>query len=326
MKVPYTARRVGQSLITILLIVVINFAVLNLAPGDAADVLAGESGSADPVVLAAMREQMGLDRPLPVQFVKYMGRLFTLDLGMSAQSQESVFTLLIDRLPATLLLMLPALALAFIGGCALGVLSAIRVNTWVDVAISLVSLIAYAMPLFWLGLMLIVFFTLKLGWLPSGGMGRVGADFTTLAGALDLLRHLTLPVFTLSLFYMAIYARLMRASMLEVEGLGFVRTARAKGLREWRVVWRHVIRNALLPVITMLGMHVGAILGGAVVIEAVFTWPGLGSLAYDSVFKRDNTVLLGLLFFCSLLVVIVNLAVDLLYGRLDPRVRMGSAR
>lgn len=322
----YIARRLGQAVLTIFLIVVINFAVLNLAPGDAVAVLAGEAGGGDPAVMAEMREAMGLDKPLPIQFLHYIGRLLTFDLGISLQNQQSVISLILDRLPATLLLMLPALVLAFFIGAALGIISAIRVNTWTDTLISLVSLVAYATPLFWLGLMLIVVFTLKLGWLPSGGMGPVGIEQDFVPATLTLLRHMVLPVATLALFYLAIYTRLMRASMLEVASLNYVRTARAKGIREWLVVWRHIVRNALLPVLTMVGMHVGAILGGAVVIEAVFNWPGLGSLAYDAVFRRDNVLLLGLLFFCSLLVVVVNLLVDLVYSRLDPRVDLGGAR
>jgi peptide/nickel transport system permease protein len=261
--------------------------------------------------MATLRAHLGLDRPLPVQFVIYMASLARLDLGLSLHSRDPVLRLLLDRLPATLLLMLPSLALAFVLGVALGGLAAMRVNSITDFVISLVALAAYAMPLFWLGLMLIVLFTLKLGWLPSGGIAEI------------VLRHMVLPVITLSLFYVAGYAMLMRAAMLEVSRAAYVRTARAKGLAEWRVVWRHVFRNALLPVVTLLGLQIGAVLGGAVVVEVVFSWPGLGLLAFDAVFQRDTTVLLGLFFFCSLLVVAVNLVIDLLYAWLDPRVELG---
>ncbi len=322
----YLLRRLWQSLITIALVVAVNFALLHLAPGDVVDVLAGEAGSADPEAQAALRASLGLDKPIWTQFAIYVGKLLTFDMGVSLQNQQSVTELIFDRLPATLLLMLPSLAIAFVVGVGLGTWSAMRVNSFVDALISVLALTAYAMPLFWLGLMLIVLFTLQLGVLPGGGMGMIGVEMTWFEATLDLLRHMVLPVLTLSLFYMAVYTRLMRASMLEVASMSFVRTARAKGLREGRVVWRHIVRNALLPVVTMLGLHIGAILGGAVVVEAVFTWPGLGSLAFEAVFRRDNTVLLGLLFFCSLVVVVVNLAVDLLYTHLDPRVDLGGNR
>jgi peptide/nickel transport system permease protein len=320
------ARRIGQGLITIVLVILVNFALLHLAPGDAADVLAGEQGSSDPAMMAALRQQLGLDQPLPVQFLIYLGRLARFDLGRSLHTNETVLQLIGERLPATLLLMLPSLAVAFMAGIALGVAAARRVNSWVDVAISVFALIAYATPLFWLGLMLIILFTLELGWLPSAGVATIGAAFSPWQAVRDVLAHLVLPVATLSLFYIATYARLMRASMLEVAGADFVRAARAKGLREWRVTWGHVVRNALLPVVTMLGLHVGALLGGAVVVEVVFSWPGLGLLAFDAVFQRDNTLLLGLLFFCSCLVIVVNICVDLLYAWLDPRVVVAGRR
>ena len=313
-------RRIGQGLITIALVILVNFALLHLAPGDAADVLAGEQGSSDPAIMASLRRQLGLDQPLLVQFAIYLGRLTRFNLGTSMHTGEPVFRLILERLPATLLLMVPSIALAFGFGVALGVAAARRVNSWIDVAISLFALVAYATPLFWLGLMLIILFTLQLGWLPSAGFSTIGGSLPPVAAAIDVARHMVLPVATLSLFYVATYARLMRATMLEIAEADFIRAARAKGLREWRVTWGHMVRNALLPVVTMLGLHVGALLGGAVVVEVVFSWPGLGLLAFDAVFQRDNTLLLGLLFFCSCLVVAINIAVDMLYAWLDPRV------
>jgi peptide/nickel transport system permease protein len=320
----YLLRRLGQGAITIALIMVVNFLIVHAAPGDAADVLAGESGSSDPVVMQALRAHLGLDQPLPVQFLIYVSRLASFDFGMSMHTHERVSWLILQRLPATLLLMVPSLLLAFVLGIALGAVAAIRVRRLTDVVISALTLAAYATPLFWLGLMLIVLFTVKLGWLPSGGMLTIGVSQTVWQQCLDLLRHMVLPVLTLSLFYVATYARLMRASMLEVAGANFVRTALAKGISPWRVTWRHVIRNALLPVVTMMGMQIGALLGGAVVVEVVFNWPGLGLLAFDAVFQRDNTVLLGLLFSSSLLVVVVNLIIDLLYAWLDPRIELST--
>jgi peptide/nickel transport system permease protein len=316
-------RRLWQSVITVALIMVINFVVVHAAPGDAAEVLAGESGTADPAVMEAMRTHLGLDKPLPVQFVLYVANLARLDLGLSLHNQQPVLQLVLERLPATLLLMLPSLVLAFILGVGLGALAAMKVNRLADLIISVAALAAYAMPLFWLGLMLIVIFTLKLGWLPSGGIAEIGVSRSFFGQGIDVLRHMVLPVLTLSLFYLASYAMLMRSAMLEVSRANFVRTARAKGISEGRVVWRHIIRNALLPVVTLLGLQIGAVLGGAVVVEVVFSWPGLGLLAFDAVFQRDTTVLLGLFFFCSLLVVAVNFCIDLLYAWLDPRVELG---
>jgi peptide/nickel transport system permease protein len=192
-----------------------------------------------------------------------------------------------------------------------------------DNLISVLALLAYATPLFWLGLMLIVVFTLKLNLLPGGGMYTIGATAGPLSHALDVARHLVLPVITLSLFYMATYARLMRASMLEVSRVDYVRTAHAKGLSDQLVMYKHVLPNAILPMVTMLGVQAGSLLGGAVVVEVVFGWPGLGRLAFEAVFQRDSNLLLGILLLSSCLVVAVNIVVDLLYTWLDPRIARG---
>ena len=192
-----------------------------------------------------------------------------------------------------------------------------------DNLISVLALLAYATPLFWLGLMLIVVFTLKLNLLPGGGMYTIGATAGPLSHALDVARHLVLPVITLSLFYMATYARLMRASMLEVSRVDYVRTAHAKGLSDQLVMYKHVLPNAILPMVTMLGVQAGSLLGGAVVVEVVFGWPGLGRLAFEAVFQRDSNLLLGILLLSSCLVVAVNILVDLLYTWLDPRIARG---
>ena len=305
------------------LIAIINFLILQLAPGDAVDVLAGEAGAADPGYVADLRQRFGLDQPLPVQLGRYLLNLARLDLGYSFRHNMPVGELIIQRLPATLLLMVASLGIAFIGGIVLGATAARKVNSLTDNVISVLALLAYATPLFWLGLMLLILFTLKLNLLPGSGMVTIGVDGTILERALDVLRHLILPATTLSLFYMATYTRLMRASMLEVFGMDYVRTARAKGISDHRVVYRHVLRNAVLPMITMLGVQVGSLLGGAVVVEVVFGWPGLGRLAFEAIFQRDFNLLLGILLLSSCLVILVNLAVDFTYSRLDPRIEMG---
>jgi peptide/nickel transport system permease protein len=206
---------------------------------------------------------------------------------------------------------------------ALGVIAARRVNKWPDTAISTLGLVFYATPSFWFGLMGIVVFAVRLAWLPPGGFESIGAGYTGLARVLDIARHLLLPTVTLALIFLAIYLRIMRASMLEVLTLDFVRTARAKGLNETAVVVRHVLRNALLPMVTLIGLQAGAMLGGSVVVESVFALPGLGRLAYDSVVQRDLNTLLGIVFISALLVIVINFVVDLAYARLDPRIGTG---
>jgi peptide/nickel transport system permease protein len=195
--------------------------------------------------------------------------------------------------------------------------------TWRDNLISVFALITYATPLFWIGLMMIVMFSLKLGWFPTSGMENVAAFYEGWDRVKDIAHHLVMPTVTLSLFYLALYTRLMRASMLEQAGMDYVITARAKGLTERRIVFVHILRNALLPVVTMAGVQVGALIGGSVIVESVFAWPGLGMLAYEALFARDLNLLLGIFLLCALLVVAINLVVDVIYSFLDPRIEVG---
>jgi peptide/nickel transport system permease protein len=319
-RVRYVLRRLLQAIPLILAIVVLNFLLLHLAPGDAATVLAGEAGSATPEYVAQLRAKFGLDRPLGVQLLAYGKHVLTLDLGYSFRHDQPVLALILTRLGPTLLLMTTTLVVSVTVGVALGLLSATGFNGWRDTAISIFALISYATPLFWLGLMLIVLFSIRLGWLPTSGMETVGALYEGRARVLDIGRHLALPAGTLSLFYMALYARLMRASVLEQERMDYVTTARAKGLSERRVVLAHELRNALLPVVTMAGLQTGGLLGGSVIVETVFGWPGLGLLAFQSLFARDLNLLLGIFFLSACTVVAVNLVVDILYTLLDPRI------
>lgn len=318
--VRFVLRRLAQLVPVVLAIAALNFVLAKLAPGDAADILAGQMGHATLEFTEQLRREFGLDLPILEQFLAYMGRTARLDLGISLIQQQPVVELIADRLPATLLLMVTALVLAIATGVALGVAAARRQGTWVDNVISVSALLVYATPAFWLGLMLIVFFSIRLDLLPSGGMMQIGVAQTAIGKVLDVARHLILPAATLGLFYAAVYARLMRASMLEVYGLDFITTARAKGLSEGTIAWTHALRNALLPVVTLAGMQVGHLLGGSVLIETVFGWPGLGRLVFDALVQRDLNLLLGILFVSSVVVVLVNLAVDLVYGLLDPRI------
>lgn len=321
---PPLLRRLLQVVPVLLGIAMLNFLILQLAPGNVVDVLAGEAGAATPETMAELRRSFGLDQPLWLQFLRYLGQLLSFDLGHSYRLNLSVRALILGRLPPTLLLMLSALLLAVLLGSLAGILSARRPGGWLDTLLSGATLLSYALPTFWLGLMAIVLFSGRLGWLPSGGLLTIGAGYTGLALLGDVLAHLLLPAVTLSTFYLAVYARLVRSAMLELQGADFIRTARAKGVGPWRITLRHAFRNALLPMVTMAGYQAASLLSGAVLVETVFSWPGLGRLAYEAVRTRDLNLLLGILFFSSVLVVLVNLGIDALYRLVDPRVTTGA--
>jgi peptide/nickel transport system permease protein len=319
----YVVRRLLQAVPVVLGVVVLNFLLLQLAPGDAATVLAGEAGGAPLEYIQQLRQRFGLDQPVLVQLGHYVKNILALDLGYSFRNASPVLPLILTRLWPTLLLMGTALFVSVAGGVLLGLLAAVWVRTWKDHVISVVAIVAYAMPLFWIGLMLILLFSVKLGWLPTSGMEDAAAFYEGWERVVDIARHLILPSITLSLFYIALYARLMRATMLDQRGLEYVTTARAKGLTEQQITLRHMLRNALLPVVTVAGVQVGSLLGGSVVVESVFAWPGLGQLAFQSLFARDLNLLLGIFFISSCLVVAVNILVDVIYLLLDPRIRVG---
>ena len=315
-------RRLLLAVPVVFAIVILNFLLLHLAPGDAAQVLAGEAGSASPEYIAQLRQRFGLDRPLALQLLLYAKNVLSLDFGFSFRHNLPVLDLIAGRLWPTLLLMLTTLVVSVVTGIVLGLLAAARAGSWQDTLISILALVSYATPLFWVGLMLIVVFSLKLDWLPTSGMETIAAFYDGWTRVADIGRHLVLPALTLSLFYMALYVRLMRAVMLEQAGMDYVTTARAKGLSETRITLSHVLRNAVLPVVTMAGVQVGSLLGGSVVVETVFAWPGLGLLAFQSLFARDFNLLLGIFFLSACLVVAVNLAVDVVYTLLDPRIHV----
>lgn len=318
----YVVRRLAQAVPIVLGIVILNFLMLQLAPGDAAEVLAGEAGAATPEYMAQLRQRFGLDQPVWLQLLIYIKNILTLDLGYSFRHNMPVLDLILNRVGPTLLLMGTTLVLSVGVGVLLGLIAATGVNSWRDNVISVLAVVSYATPLFWAGLMLIVVFSLNLRWFPVTGMEDVVAFHSGWARVRDIAHHLVLPALTLSLFYLALYTRLMRAAMLEQAGMDYVTTARAKGLGERRITLRHVLRNAVLPVVTMAGIQVGSMLGGAIVVESVFAWPGMGLLAFQSLFARDYNLLLGIFFLSACLVVIVNLLVDLIYTMLDPRIQV----
>jgi peptide/nickel transport system permease protein len=318
----FLARRLLQGLAALLLIAVMNFLLVRAAPGDPATVLAGESGAADEVFLKQLRERFDLDRPLPQQLLTYLGQLAQGDLGISYRQQAPVLDLILERLPATLLLTGAAFVLSLLLGVLLGVWASTRVGTWKDTAISVMAKLFYATPLYWLALIGILVFAVHLQWLPAFGFETVGASLTGLDRVLDIGHHMLLPTLVLAMYYMAIYARMTRASMLEVANQDFVKTARAKGLAPGRILRAHVLRNALLPVVTLAGMQAGAMVGGAVLIETVFAWPGIGRLLFEALGQRDYSLLLGTFLVTAALAIAFNAITDIVYTVVDPRIRL----
>ncbi|GGF61621.1 ABC transporter permease [Azorhizobium oxalatiphilum] len=314
-------RRFAQIIPLILGVIVLNFALIQMSPGSFLDVMTAEQQVSDPAMIERMRVLYGMDKPVVVQLLKYIWSVMTLDFGYSYRQNETVLAVIGQALPATVILMLASIAIALLIGVLAGVIAAVKVNTIWDNLISVGAVFFFAAPTFWLGIMLMIVFSVRLGWLPVGGMRDIGVDHGVFGDALDVMRHLALPALSLGLFYAAMYTRVMRASMLEVFRHDFVRTARAKGLSGAQVVLRHVFRNALLPVVTLLGLQLGTVLGGSVVIETVFSWPGIGSLMLDSVMSRNYPVVLGVLVLSSLIVAVANALVDIAYFRLDPRIR-----
>lgn len=318
----FVVQRLVKMVVVLLAIVVLNFFLIRAAPGDPALVMAGEAGASDEIFVAQLRERFGLDQPLPVQLALYVKGIATLDLGFSFRQQMPVADLIFSRLPATLLLTLSAFAISLALGILFGSLAARRAGSWSDTLITVIALVFYATPLFWVALMAVLVFSVTMGWLPAFGYETVGAGLTGVARLYDIAQHLVLPATTLGLFFMATYARMTRASMLQVSRLDFVKTARAKGLGEGVIQRRHVLRNALLPVVTLAGLQAGTLVGGAVLTETVFAWPGIGRLMYEALLQRDYNLLLGIFVVSSAMVLIFNLVTDLIYRLVDPRIEI----
>jgi peptide/nickel transport system permease protein len=320
----FVAQRIAKGVVVLLAIIVLNFFLIRLAPGDPATVMAGEAGASDKVFVEQLRHKFGLDRPLPEQLLIYVKGIATLDLGFSFRQQAPVAQLIAERLPATLLLTLSAFAISLTLGILFGVLAARFAGTFLDTAITVLALIFYATPIFWIALIAILFFSVWMDWLPSFGYETVGANYTGFHHVLDVGAHLIMPAATIGLFFMATYTRMTRASMLEVGRQDFVKTARAKGLRDGLIQRRHILRNALLPVVTLAGVHSGTLVGGAVITETVYAWPGIGRLMYEALLQRDYNLLLGVFVVCSAMVLIFNLVTDLVYRLVDPRIEFSA--
>ncbi|WP_058962453.1 ABC transporter permease [Type-E symbiont of Plautia stali] len=311
----FLLRRLGQSVILLFLVSLIGFAALTLAPGGPLSQYALTPGMSQQA-LDRLAEQMGLNRPLPVQYWDWLTHLLRGDWGRSYRDGQPVLAVIFSHVPATLLLMVTSTLLAVSIGAWVGVKSAVKRYSLFDDVATMASMIALSIPTFWFGLVAIYIFALKLQWFPAGNMYTVGDGSFT-----DVLHHLVLPVMVLTFVDVAVWSRYMRSATLETINQDFVKTARAKGLSPRRVLLRHVVGNALLPMIALAGMQLPMILGGALVAETVFTWPGMGRLFLDSLGYSDYPVVMGLLMFSAMMVLIGNLAADVITALVDPRIR-----
>lgn len=318
----YIFKRVAYGLILMLFVVVLNFLLIRLAPGDPAVVIAGEMGGATEEMLEQIREEYGLNKPVLTQLAIYIGNVASGNLGESFFFNKPVAELISQRIGPTILLVIVAQLLSIFLGVFLGVLAARKPNGLMSAFVSIFATVGYAVPVFWTGIMLIILFASVLPIFPVEGMQSVRLrDAPWHVQVLDVAHHLVLPAFTLAVIYLAQYARLSRASMLEVLGSDYIRTARAKGASERTVLFHHALRNAALPILTVAGLQFGNLISGALLVETVFNWPGMGRLAFDSILRRDYPTIMGVLFFASAMVVVANLLTDLSYRLADPRLR-----
>ena len=314
-------RRIIYGLILVFAVILLNFILIQIAPGDPAEMLAGEMGGATQEIMASIRATYGLDKSIPEQFLIYFGRMIYGDMGISFYYNQPVTQLILQRIPATLSLSITALLIAIIMGIILGTIASQNPQGWFSGMVTIGSIAGFAAPVFWVGIMLLILFAYLFPLFPSFGIRTVAMTGGPIIQTLDFLHHLTLPAITLAIVFLAQYSRLMRASMLDVLGSDFVRMLRAKGLSEWVVVYKHGMKNAILPVITIAGLQFSTIFGGAIIVETVFNWPGMGQLAYESILRRDHPLLLAILFFSAIIVIIVNIVTDLSYRLLDPRIK-----
>jgi peptide/nickel transport system permease protein len=321
--VRHVAFRVLQAIPLLLGVILINFTLIHAAPGDPVTVMIGP-GTVSEEFIAQVRSDLGLDRPFLVQLITYIGRVLQGDLGISYSYRAPVIDVVLGRLPATLLLMVTAYVLAAIVGITLGVVSALRPRSWIDNLASFISVIGYSVPAFWTSFQAILVFALTLGWFPAGGIVDVRSTATGFARVLDILHHLVLPALVLTFFYSALIARLTRASMMETLQSDFILLARAKGLSNLRVTLRHALPNAVLPVVTIIGLQFGDLLAGAVLTETVFAWPGLGRLIIDAAGQRDFPLLMGVFIIGTSLTIVANVITDIVYMLIDPRIRLSG--
>ncbi len=317
----YVVKRVIAAIPLIFGLLTITFFIIRMAPGDPASLYL--QGNVDPGIADRVRRNFGLDDPLPVQYVKWLKAMATGEFGVSFSKHRPVVDILADAIPNTLILTTLALFLNIALGVLIGTLSAVTRGSWVDNITTVLALFVYSIPEFWLALMLILGVSLHLDLLPAAQMHSPNADQLPLIAYLfDLAKHLVLPVFVLGFASAAATGRYMRGSLLDVIGQDYIRTARAKGLPEWKVVGKHAMRNAIIPVITIVGLSLPFLLGGAVVVEAVFDWPGMGNVLLEAIFSRDYPVVIALTAVSGFMVVLGNLLADVLYAIVDPRIRL----
>ena len=314
-------QRIGNALLLLIAVIVFNFILLAAVPGDIAETIAGEAGGASQEVMDEIRRSYGLDQPFHVQLLSYVGRVLQGDLGTSYYFNIPVTDLIAGRLGPTILLVTTALLTAIFIGTLLGVIAAQNPNGWFSHLVTVLALIGFSAPVFWTAFMLIVLFVSILELLPLTGMVEPTTPKGTLEWYLDVIWHLILPSLSLASIYIAQYSRLARASMMDILGSDYIRTARAKGLGRRAVIYKHGLRNAVIPVITIAGLQFSHIFSGAVVIETVFNWPGLGTLALESILRGDTPTIMGILFFSAFVVIVFNLLTDLAYRIVDPRIR-----
>lgn len=322
MNASYLLRRLGYGLLLMLGVVILNFLLIRLAPGDPAVVIAGEMGGATEEMLESIREEYGLNKPVLTQLWIYVSSVARGDLGESFFFNLPVSQLIGERIGPTILLVITAQLLSIFIGIFLGAIAARKPNGVLSAFVSVFATIGYAVPVFWTGIMLIILFASAFPIFPVEGMQSVRlreAPFWTRFW--DTAHHLVLPAFTLAIIYLAQYARLTRASMLDALSSDYIRTARAKGLNENKVLFSHALRNAMLPILTVAGLQFGNLISGALLVETVFNWPGMGRLAFDSILRRDYPTIMGVLFFASMMVVVANILTDLSYRFADPRLK-----
>jgi peptide/nickel transport system permease protein len=319
----YIVSHLIQSALLIVAVVTLSFVFIQMAPGDPVLYLYGsQRGSAD--VIQQIRHEWGLDRPLWEQYGSYLHNLLIQrNLGYSLINHQPVGRLLWDMMPNTLLLMVPSILIAAIAGILLGAIAARMMNSWADYAIGAFSLVGYSTPPFWLGILFIIVFASKLRWLPTEGIATLGMSAGGLAQWVDVARHMVLPVGVLAWWYLAAFARLTRAAVLDETVKPYLTTARMKGLSENRVLFSHALRNAAKPVLTILGLYLGTMFAGVVLTETVFAWPGMGRLLFNSIIQHDHPVVLGIFIVVGIAIVLANLIIDLSYVVLDPRIHYG---
>jgi ABC-type dipeptide/oligopeptide/nickel transport system permease component len=316
----YALRRILQSVPLFFGVISITFLMIHTAPGSPITFLAGEYGT-DPVYIAKIERMFGLDQPLYIQLFKYIVQVCKGELGFSFIYMQPVSTIIFKRMGTTLQLMALVILFSTFFGVMLGVISSKKPYSLLDNITNTLSLVGYSIPVFWMGQLLLLFFALKLSWLPTGGLKNLRVDYTGIWYALDVLYHLILPAMALGSIHTALIARMQRASMLEELGQDYIITARAKGLKENAVIYKHALRNALLPVVTVIGFTMGYMITGAVLTETVFGLPGLGTMMKDAIYQRDYPIIMAVFVFSSIFTIIANLITDIAYSFLDPRIR-----